>query len=242
MIMIPTYNERENIGPLIQDILKLDSSIGMVVVDDDSPDGTSQIVESLKLNQPRIHLLTRKNKKGRGTAGIDGFLYALNEGADYILEMDSDYSHHPRYIPALIEAMKECDVAIGSRAVAGGKETGRGATRQGITRFANLFIQTVMGLDIKDCTSGFRCFKREVLQSIGLDKMVSVSPAIVEEILYACHLRGYKIKEIPIHFEDRVRGNSTKTFGQYADTMFKIIQFRWTLGRRLKAINKDRKV
>lgn len=241
MIMIPTYNERENIGPLIQDILKLDSSISMVVVDDDSPDGTSQIVESLKVNQPRVHLLTRKNKKGRGTAGIDGFLYALNEGVDYILEMDSDYSHHPRYIPALIEAMKECDVAIGSRAVAGGRETGRGATRQGITRFANLFIQTVMGLDIKDCTSGFRCFKREVLQSIGLDKMVSVSPAIVEEILYACHLLGYKIKEIPIHFEDRVRGNSTKTFGQYADTMFKIIQFRWTLRRRLKSINKGRK-
>jgi dolichol-phosphate mannosyltransferase len=238
MIMIPTYNERENIGSLIQDILQLDSSISLVVVDDDSPDGTSQLVESLKQNQPRVHLLTRKNKKGRGSAGIDGFLYALNQGADYILEMDSDYSHHPRYIPALIDAMKECDVSIGSRAVEGGRETGRGFVRQGITKFANMFIQRVMGLGIKDCTSGFRCFKREVLQSIGLEKMVSNSPAIVEEVLYACHLQGYKIKEIPILFEDRVRGNSTKTFGQYADTMFKILQFRWTLRRRLKKINK----
>lgn len=238
MIMIPTYNERENIGSLVQDILKLDSSISMVVVDDDSPDGTSQIVESLKQNQPRVHLITRKNKKGRGTAGIDGFLYALNQGADYILEMDSDYSHHPKYIPALISAMKECDVSIGSRGVAGGGEVGRGVARQVITQFANFFIQSVMGLDIKDCTSGFRCFKREVLLSIGLDQMISVTPAIVEEILYSCHLQGYKIKEIPILFEDRVRGTSTKTLGQYLDTMWKIVEFRWTLKKRLKSVKK----
>lgn len=229
LAMIPTYNERENIGNLIQDILKLDPSIGVVVVDDDSPDGTSDLVESIKKQEPRVHLITRKNEKGRGTAGIAGLLYAVDQGAELIVEMDGDYSHHPKYIPALVEAMKDCDVAIGSRAVAGGREVGRGWARIAITEFANLFIRTVMGLSIRDCTSGFRCFKREVLQAIGLEKMISVGPSIVEEILYACHLKGFKLKEVPIVFEDRVKGESTKTLGQFADTMLKIAQFRMNM-------------
>ncbi|MBI4389164.1 MAG: polyprenol monophosphomannose synthase [Nitrospinae bacterium] len=238
LVMIPTYNEKENIGSLLRDILRLDPPVGAVVVDDDSPDGTSQVVEAIQQTEPRVRLLTRKNKKGRGTAGIDGFLYALDLGADLIVEMDSDYSHHPRHIPQLVDAMRDCDVAIGSRAVEGGGESGRGCIRQAITGFAGFFIRQVMGLGVKDCTSGFRCFKREVLQSIGLKHMVSQGPEIVEEVLYACHLRGYKIKEIPIHFEDRVRGESTKTFMQYADTMLKIVQFRLTLKNRLRRLDR----
>ena len=229
LAMIPTYNERENIGGLIQDILNLDPSIGAVVVDDDSPDGTSQLVESIRAREPRVHLITRKTNKGRGTAGIEGLIYAAGQDVDFIVEMDADYSHHPRYIPALIAAMRECDIAIGSRTVAGGQDAGRGLARVGITQFAGWFIRAVMGVSVNDCTSGFRCFKREVLRNIGLEKMQSVGPSIVEEILYACHLKGYKIKEIPIVFEDRVKGESTKTLGQYMDTMLKIVQFRLTM-------------
>jgi dolichol-phosphate mannosyltransferase len=113
--------------------------------------------------------------------------------------------------------------------VAGGRDVGRGPARVGITRFAGWFIRAVMGVPVSDCTSGFRCFRREVLRNIGLENMRSVGPSIVEEILYACHLRGYRLKEIPIVFEDRTRGESTKTLGQYLDTMFKIVQFRLTM-------------
>jgi len=229
--MIPTYNERDNIAGLIRDILELDPSFGVVVVDDDSPDGTSREVAAIGEKEPRVHLITRKNKKGRGTAGIEGMLYAVELGAKFIIEMDADYSHHPRYIPALVEAMQDCDIAIGSRAVAGGRETGRGAIRIGITQFANKFIRAVMGLPVMDCTSGFRCFKRQVLQAIGLENMVSVGPSIVEEILYACHLQGFKIREIPIVFEDRVKGQSTKTLGQFVDTLVRIIRFRVSMKR-----------
>jgi dolichol-phosphate mannosyltransferase len=116
--------------------------------------------------------------------------------------------------------------------VAGGGETGRPVSRQGITQFANLFIRAVMGLDVHDCTSGFRCFKREVLQNIGLEDMVSTGPSIVEEILYACQLNGFRIKEVPIMFEERAHGESTKTLGQYIDTMLRIIWFRLSMRRR----------
>lgn len=226
LVMIPTYNERENIGGLIQDILQLDPRIGVVVVDDDSPDGTADLVESIRKREPRVHLIVRKRDRGRGSAGIEGLLYAVDQGADLVVEMDGDYSHHPRYIPALVEAMRDCDVAIGSRAVSGGREVGRDFIRRGITQFANSFIRIVMGVSIRDCTSGFRCFKREVLQTIGLENMISAGPSIVEEILYACKLKGFKMKEVPIVFEDRVKGESTKTLGQFADTMIKIVQFR----------------
>ena len=231
LAMVPTYNESENIASLVQDILDLDSSYGVLVVDDDSPDGTSSIVEEIQDNEPRVQLITRKTNRGRGTAGIEGLIKAANQNIRYIVEMDADYSHHPRYIPDLVSAMDYCDVAIGSRGVKGGKESGRGFTRQFITQFANGFIRFVMGVSVRDCTAGFRCFKREVLQNIGLEKMVSVGPSIVEEILYACHIRGYKISEIPIFFEDRLKGESTKTLGQYIDTMLKIIQFRLNMKR-----------
>ncbi len=230
--MIPTYNEKDNICDLINDILNIDKSIGVVVVDDDSPDGTSEIVESMKRDEPRIHLITRKNEKGRGTAGIKGLLYAVEQGAEYVVEMDADYSHHPKYIPDLLKAMDDYDVSLGSRAIDGGKETGRNFVRIGITQFAGWFIRTVMGVGVKDCTSGFRCFKAEVLKSIGLENMVSVGPSIVEEILYACHLQGFRIKEIPIIFEDRTKGESTKTLGQYIETMLRIAQFRLTMKKQ----------
>ncbi len=228
-VMIPTYNEGENIEELIGDIFSLPVEKGaleIVVVDDNSPDGTARLVQEISAKDRRVHLIIRKNEKGRGTAGIMGMLYAIEKGADYIIEMDSDYSHNPRYIPDMIREIEGHDVVIGSRGIKGGGEAGRNIGRQMITKFANFYIRLLMGLKIMDCTSGYRCFRRGVLQSLNLDKMVSVGPSIVEEILYACHLKGYRIKEIPIIFEERKKGKSTKDLKQYIDTMWKILRFR----------------
>ncbi len=133
MVMIPTYNEKENIKNLINDILSLNNDISVVVVDDNSPDGTSQLVESSFSNNFRVDLICRKDDKGRGTAGIVGFQHALKKGADYIIEMDSDYSHHPKYIPAFLREIQNSDVVIGSRNIEGGKEVGRSSSREFIT-------------------------------------------------------------------------------------------------------------
>ncbi len=229
MVMIPTYNERENIKNLINDILSLDNDISVVVVDDNSPDGTSQLVESSFSSNFRVDLICRKNDKGRGTAGIVGFQHALKKGADYIIEMDSDYSHHPKYIPTFLKEIQNSDIVIGSRNIEGGKELGRSILREFITWFANLYIRIIMRINVKDCTSGYRCFRRKALESIGLEKMVSKGPSIVEEILYACHLKKFRIKEIPIVFEDRTRGDSTKNLFQYIDTAWKTLQFRFKM-------------
>ena len=226
IVMLPTFNERENIKKLIPEILALDPNISVLVVDDDSPDGTWTLVEEMARRDGRVSLLHRTKNRGRGTAGIDGFLRAIQSGADYIVEMDADYSHHPKYIPALVKQMDENDVAIGSRLIEGGREQGRNILRTFITWFANNYIRILMGVDIQDCTSGFRCFRRNVLESIRLEKMVSVGPSIVEEVLYACVLKGFKIKEIPILFEERAHGETTKTLGQYMDTAWKVIRFR----------------
>lgn len=226
-VMIPTYNESQNIVPLITDILSIRPDISIIVVDDNSPDGTSDIVGGLAKSDARINLITRKNEKGRGTAGIRGFKFALEKGYDIILEMDSDYSHHPRYIPVFLEEIKYYDVVIGSRNIEGGKDIGRGFDRQLITKFANMYIRLIMGLDIKDCTSGYRCFRRYVLEGINLDNMISTGPSIVEEILYRCKKMNFAIKEIPVIFEDRKRGESTKDIRQYIDTAWKIFRFRF---------------
>src|SRR3989339_87867 len=211
IVMIPTYNERENIFPLLQQVLEIDKDIEVLVVDDNSPDGTWRIVEDMSEKEPRIHLLLRKRRKGRGVAGIDGLKYALDKGADYIIEMDADFSHNPKYIPELLREIKNYDIVIGSRFVKGAKDVGRGFARTTITRLANLYIQLILGLRIKDPNSGYRCFRRNVLERINLDKVKAGNADIVQEIIYKCHKKGFKIKEIPIIFKDRKAGKTTKT-------------------------------
>jgi dolichol-phosphate mannosyltransferase len=208
-VVIPTYNESENIRQLIQDILDLNiKNLQIVVVDDDSPDGTWKIVEEMKKENELVHLLRRTKKKGRGTAGVAGFKYAVAHDADYILEMDADFSHNPRYIPAFLEKMKEADVVIGSRGVSGGRDVGRNPVRQVITKLANMYIRTIFGVKVRDCNSGYRCFKREVIEAIDLDRTISDGPAIVQEWLYKTHLNGFMIKEVPIVFMERQLGKS----------------------------------
>jgi len=167
-VMIPTYNEKENIKTLIDKILNLKiKNMHIVVADDNSPDGTWKIVQQISKKNKNVHLLLRKKDKGRGSAGRDGFIYCLKHGAGIVIEMDADMSHDPKYIPLMIEELKNADLVLGSRRVAGSKEIGRSSLRRFVTWGANMYITVMLGIKIKDCNSGFRCFKRKVLEKIN---------------------------------------------------------------------------
>ncbi|MCK5242311.1 polyprenol monophosphomannose synthase [bacterium] len=210
-VMIPTYNEKENIQSLIEAIEGLHiNNLHIVVVDDASPDGTGRRLDQLAKKRSFLHVVHRLHERGRGTAGIKGFKYALEQKADMIIEMDADFSHHPRYIPELLRTARHCDVVVGSRFIPGGKDLDRGWIRHSITKLANFYIRRVLKIaNVCDCTSGYRLFRRPVLETIKMDNTISLGPSIVQELLYKATLRGFRIKEIPIVFVDRKEGKST---------------------------------
>jgi dolichol-phosphate mannosyltransferase len=228
VVMIPTYNERENIEDLIKEILALDvdMDLSVVVADDNSPDGTGKIVEKMAETENRVHALIRKKRRGRGAGGIDGFKEALKLSPDFIVEMDGDFSHQPKHIPALLEACKDSDLVIGSRFVKGGKDEDRNLVRRIITFFVRSFIRRKFRIPVRDVSSGFRCFKRKVLEDIDLDDLVSVNPSIVLEILYKAHLLDFTIKEAPIEFIDRTRGKTKLNFLILLDTLVMALLFK----------------
>jgi len=216
-VMIPTYNEKENIGNLIDNILDLKiKDLHIVVADDNSPDGTWKIVQDISKNKKNVHLLLRKKNKGRGSGGRDGFIYCLKHKADIIVEMDADMSHDPKYIPIMIKELNNADLILGSRRVKGSKEIGRSFLRRFVTFAANLYITLMLGVKVKDCNSGYRCFKRKVLEKIKPEKLVSKGPSIVQEVLFKAHLNKFKIKEIPITFINRTKGKSKLGLKQLA--------------------------
>ncbi len=226
--MIPTYNEKENIENLIKEILKLKiKNLHIVIVDDNSPDGTWKIVQELSKKKRNVHLLLREKERGRGTAGRDGFIYCLKHKADIIIEMDADFSHNPKFIPIMIKELKNADLVLGSRRVKGSKELGRGFFRGFITWGANVYITIMLGIRVKDCNSGFRCFKRKVLIAIKPEKLKSKGPAIVQEVLFKAHLRKFKIKEIPITFVDRAKGKSKLGLKQLAAGYFMVLKLKF---------------
>ncbi len=225
--MIPTFNERENIEKLINEIIGLeDEDLHVMVVDDNSPDNTGQVVEEMGKKNHRIQVLSRKKKKGRGSAGIEGFQRALEQGADYIIEMDGDFSHNPRHIPEFLLKIKDYDVVIGSRFVEGGKDTQRGYLRQIITQLAGIYVRTLLHINIRDVSSGYRCFRREALETIDLDNTVSTGPSIVLELLYKLCLKGHKITEVPIVFEDRRQGETKLGFITLLETLVMVLRLR----------------
>jgi len=227
MAMVPTYNEAPNIEQLLREILRQGPDIGAVVVDDNSPDGTAAIVERLQKEDPRVHLIVRQEERGRGTAGIVGFKFAVAQRVPFMIEMDADFSHQPFYIPFFLNQMEDCDLLIGSRLVPGGGEQGRHFLRKLITRLANAYIRLTLGLPIRDCTSGYRVFRREVLQSIELDEIMSKGPPVVEEVLYKAYKRGFRIKEVPYILEERKAGESTFNRKIVLDALMMIIKIRW---------------
>jgi dolichol-phosphate mannosyltransferase len=227
MAMIPTYNEAPNIEPLLREILAQGPDVGAVVVDDNSPDGTAAIVERLRKEDSRVHLILRKNERGRGTAGVAGFKYAVAQGADFIIEMDADFSHQPSYISSFLRQMDDCDLLIASRLVKGGGEKGRHFLRKMITRTANAYIRMILGVSVRDCTSGYRIFRRKVLEAIELDQLMAVGPPIVEEVLYKACRRGFRIKEVPYTLEERKAGESTFNRKIMLNALMMMPKIRW---------------
>lgn len=209
IVMIPTYNESGNIKPLVEECLAQNPQIEVMVVDDHSPDGTGKIVAQMAAGNPRVHLFDRTGQKGRGIAGREGFVKALEMGADAVIEMDGDYSHHPRYLNDLIDGIKDHDIAIGSRfAEDKSGDTNRNFVRKAISIAASAYIRFMLGYKVKDPTSGYRCFTRRVLEGINVQTTKSMDPFIVTEILYRCTRMGYSIKECQIIFENRRQGES----------------------------------
>ena len=213
-VFTPTYNEKENIANLIKELLKYNGDI--LVVDDNSPDGTADIVKKFAKKHKNVHLLLRTKNKGRGLAGKAGYKFCLDHEADYIIEMDADFSHDPKYIPEIIENLKNYDVVIGSRLVKGGKQVGRGIIRRTITKLANIYIRAILNIKAKDCSSGYRGYRGNTIKAIDVNKLFSKGPAIVQEVLYKIHLKGFKIKEIPIIFKNRIEGKSKLTIKELA--------------------------
>ncbi len=208
IVVIGTYNEAENIPRLLADILRLGPDYSAVVVDDNSPDGTGHLVSEIAASEGRVHLIQRPARLGYATAYLDGFKVALSLGADYVVQMDADHSHNPKDIPRLIEAAKEADVAIGSRYVKGGATQGWPLRRRLISRMANLVARSLLGLPVRDCTSGFRCFRRSTLECIDPAIVRSRGFASHYEIAYYCHRAGKTFREVPITFIDRQAGKS----------------------------------
>ncbi|MCJ7497624.1 MAG: polyprenol monophosphomannose synthase [candidate division Zixibacteria bacterium] len=208
LVIIPTYNEKENIGKIIPLVLKQDPDIEVLVVDDNSPDGTGKIVSEMIATNHRVKLIQRVKKSGLGTAYLAGFQYALQNGYDYIFEMDSDFSHDPAYIPYFLSAVREADLVLGSRYIKGVNVVNWPITRLLLSYYANVYARWVTGLPVKDSTGGFKCFKREVLETIGLDRIHSNGYAFQIEMSFRAWKKGFKIKEIPIIFVDRREGES----------------------------------
>lgn len=207
-IVIPTYNEKENIGKLIRAITALgQTGLEIIVVDDNSPDGTGALVRELTDDYP-VHLIERKGKLGIGSAYIRGFTEAISRGADLIFEMDADFSHDPDDIPRMIAAAAHADLVIGSRKIPGGKVIGWGMARKFMSNGAMWLSRLLLGLKAKDVTAGFRCFRAPVLKTIPLEQIKSNGYAFQEELLYRTQQHGFSISEIPVTFVDRQEGKS----------------------------------
>jgi dolichol-phosphate mannosyltransferase len=215
--VIPTYNEAENIARLIAELRALAlSGLDILVVDDGSPDGTADLVEEMSKGDPQVFLHRRSGPPGRGLAGRDGFLYALEKGYGRAVEMDADFSHQPKHVPALLAALGECDLAVGSRKVAGGSDLDRPWPRRVLTWAANAYARLLLGVPVKDANSGFRCFSARALQAVEPSTLKSRGPAIIHEVLFRVCRAGLKVKEVPIEFVDRKRGDSKLDLGRLA--------------------------
>lgn len=207
-VIVPTYNERENIVDLVEQILALEINSRVIIVDDNSPDGTGQLASELAVQDGRISVIHRTGKQGLGTAYIAGFKQGLAEGADRLITMDADFSHDPAYIPALVALADHYHITIGSRYIPQGGVKNWGWQRRFLSWSANEFARLILGLRARDCTAGFRCYHSDVLRAIDLDHIFSNGYSFLVEMLFKCQRKGFSVGEIPIIFANRTRGTS----------------------------------
>jgi len=208
LVIVPTYNERENIAALLEKLLSLPHGLDVLVVDDNSPDGTASVVEEWTAKSDRVHLLKRPGKMGLGSAYRDGFRYALENGAEYIFEMDADFSHDPNAITEFLHHAQDADIVLGSRYLHGVTVVNWPLRRLILSYSANLYTRIITGLPLADATGGYKCFRRRALEGIRLDQVRSEGYSFQIEMSFRCWRRGFRIKEIPIVFVDRRAGVS----------------------------------
>ena len=209
LVIIPTYNEADNLPNLIPQVMTQDARLHVLVVDDGSPDGTGDIADEFAAKSPRVHVMHREGKQGLGTAYVAGFRWALERDYDYIFEMDADFSHDPKHLPEFLEAIQDADLVLGSRDLHGRVTVVNWpVTRLLLSYFANVYARTVTGLRLFDATGGFKCFRREVLEAIDLDAVHSNGYGFQIEISFRAWRKGFRITEIPIVFVDRTDGAS----------------------------------
>ncbi|HEY1284936.1 MAG TPA: polyprenol monophosphomannose synthase [Solirubrobacterales bacterium] len=231
-LVLPTYNESGNIEPFAEAVLaKLPESSRVLIVDDNSPDGTGEIADRLASGHEQIEVLHRPRKEGLGPAYLAGFRRALGEGATHLLEMDADFSHDPAYLPRLLEMGRRADVVIGSRYVPGGGVENWSALRRAISRGGSAYARLVLGVGIRDLTGGFKCFRREVLEAIDLDSIRSRGYAFQVEITYRAIQRGFDVVEVPIVFRDRRSGSSKMNRAIVAEAALRVPLLRFGRSR-----------
>jgi dolichol-phosphate mannosyltransferase len=228
LVIVPTYNERENVARLIETILSQDERLEILVVDDGSPDGTAAIVEGIVANNPRVHILCRPRKMGLGTAYLAGFRWGIERRYDVLFEMDADFSHDPAHLPDFLRSITRTDVVLGSR-YREGKVTvvNWPISRLILSYFANVYARAVTGLPVWDATGGFKCFRREVLESIDFNKVRSNGYAFQIEMSYRAWKRGFQIVEIPIVFVDRTEGQSKMSRSIVREAIWMVWRLRW---------------
>ena len=232
MVILPTYNEADNLPKMVAELLALDlEHLKILIIDDNSPDGTGEIADQLHVSHPdALHVIHRPSKMGLGTAYVTGFKYALSREADRIVQMDADFSHAPSCIPLFLDLIDRegYDVIIGSRYVPGGRLDEKwGPWRRFLSGMGNRYATWVTGMPIRDATSGFKCFTRQALSDLPLDKIVSNGYAFQIEMNYASYRAGNRIHETPITFEDRVLGNSKMSSRIILEAMLRVWQMRW---------------
>ena len=229
LVVIPTFNEQANIADMIHAVMALPEQFDLLIIDDDSPDGTAQAVEALMVQyHSRLYLQKRSGKLGLGTAYITGFKWALEKGYEYIIEMDADFSHKPTDLSLLLKTcMNGADVVIGSRYVKNGRIENWPLNRILLSKGASLYVRMVTGMPVRDTTAGFVCYKKEVLEKIDLDKIKFIGYAFQIELKFAAWKCGFTIREIPITFKDREKGNSKMSQGIFREAVYGVIKMKW---------------
>ena len=236
VVIIPTYNEKENIEAIIRAVISLDKTFDILVIDDRSPDGTADIVKRLMADEfsGRIHIIERSGKQGLGKAYICGFKWALEQGYDYIIEMDADFSHAPADLPRLYSACHDegYDVSVGSRYIAGVNVVNWPIGRVLMSYYASAYVRAVLGISLRDTTAGFVCWSRKVLEAIRLDEVRFKGYAFQIEMKYTALRLGYKIKEVSVVFVNRELGTSKMSGGIFGEALFGVMRLRFTKFKR----------
>lgn len=225
-VIIPTYNESQNIEALVESISNLGLDIKILIVDDNSPDGTGKIADKLASKYSHVHVIHRERKKGRGSACIAGFKYALNLDLDYILEMDADFSHDPKAIPEFLKKMSGAQVIIGSRYLKGSQIIDWGPYRPIFSRLANLYARFLLRIPITDYTNGYRCYSRESLSNIDFNQINTTGYIVLSEMAYQLYQKGVRFSEIPITFVNRRRGLSNFTLKEIVSAFVGVLCLR----------------